>query len=52
MYFLDVIGPGDPGYIEPVSISPIVPVIIIGAIVVVVAVVLIIAVNIKKKGNK
>lgn len=51
MNFLDVIGPGDPGYYEPVS-SPIIPVIIIGSIVVVVAIVLIIAVNIKKKGKK
>ena len=53
MYFLDVIGPGDPGYYDPtVTSSPIVPIIIIGSIVVVVAVVLIIAVNIKKKGKK
>lgn len=52
MYFLDVIGPGDPGYFEPISNSPIIPAIIIGSIVVVVAVILIIAVNIKKKGKK
>ena len=53
MNFLDVIGPGDPGYYDPtISNSPIVPVIIIGSVVVVVAIVLIIAVNIKKKGKK
>lgn len=53
MYFLDVIGPGDPGYYDPTfSSSPIVPAIIVGSVVVVVAIVLIIAVNIKKKGKK
>ena len=52
MNFLDVVGPGDPGYYGPVQLSPVVPAIIIGSIVVVVAIVLIIAVNIKKKGKK
>lgn len=54
MRFLDVIGPGDPGYpSEPVKEGfTMHPAIIIGIVVVVIAVVLIIAVNIKKKGKK
>ena len=54
MRFLDVIGPGDPGYpgTEPIKEGfTMHPAIIIGIVVVVVAVVLIIAVNIKKKGK-
>lgn len=50
MRFLDVIGPGDPGYYE---IEPnYMPVIIIGSVLVVVAVVLIVAVLIKKNKKK
>jgi hypothetical protein len=51
MNFLDVIGPGDPRYVEIDPVNPIIPAIIIGSVVVLVAVVLIIAVNAKKKGK-
>lgn len=50
MRFLDVIGPGDPGYYE---LTPdYMPVIIIGAVLVVIATVLIAAVLIKKNKKK
>lgn len=55
MNFLDVIGPGDPGYHEFPADNNITQIIIVGAVIVVVAAVLITAVIIKKnskKGNK
>ncbi len=50
MRFLDVIGPGDPGYY--VEFEPnYMPAIIVGAVLVVIAVVLIVAVLIKKNNK-
>ena len=50
MRFLDVIGPGDPGYYTPVE-SNYMPAIIIGSVLVVITVVLIVAVLIKKNNK-
>lgn len=52
MRFLDVIGPGDPGYPTIWETPKYVPAIIIGSVVVVVATVLIVAVLIKNKNKK
>ncbi len=52
MRFLDVIGPGDPGYYDYPVDTNYIPAIIIGSVVVVIAIVLIIAALIKNKDKK